>query len=224
MRVLGTRQLFVTVPGTQDAHITLHAITTKGSYEPTGGGGLDIPGGSVAQLSLTSLSAVPGALEVSATQPVTATMLVPGGPAGTPGAFTAGSTPIQEQGVAAGNVSGGGLASALVLSAPGRAVTARVTQIAVGSSAQAATSTVVQVPAQHSVVAKLGRESAAHATAFAVVVTVHAGSGPLYVGRVISASGKGGALQSILPVASALTTVPLPAVRGALISPAGQRG
>ncbi len=117
----GTRQLFVTVPGTQDAHITLRAITTKGSYQPTGGSGLDIPGGSVAELSLSSLSAIPGALQVSSSEPVTATMLVPGGPAGTPGAFTAGLGAIQEQGVVAGNVTGGGLASALVLSAPGRA-------------------------------------------------------------------------------------------------------
>jgi len=70
-------------------------------------------------------------------------------------------------------------------------------------------------------VEKLGRESASHGTAFAVVVTLQAGSGPLYAGRVISASGKGGALQTILPMASALTTVPLPAVRSALISPAG---
>ena len=217
----GTRQLFVTVPGSQDAHITLRAITTKGSYVPTGGGGLDVPGGSVAQLSLTSLSAIAGALEVSANVPVTATMLVPGGPAGTPGAFTAASPAIQEQGVAAGNVSGGGLASALVLSAPGHAAVARVTQIAAGSSAQAAASTVVQIPAQHSVVEKLGHKSASHGTAFAVIITVQPGSGPLYAGRVISASGKGGALQSILPVASALTTVPLPGVRSALISPAG---
>ena len=217
----GTRQLFVTVPGSQDAHITLHATTTKGSYVPTGGGGLDIPGGSVEQLSLTSLSAIAGALQVSANVPVTATMLVPGGPAGTPGAFTAASAPIQEQGVAAANVSGGGLASALVLSAPGRAATVRVTQIAAGSSAQAATSTVVQIPAEHSVVEKLGQESASHGTAFAVFVTLQRGSGPLYAGRVISASGKGGALQSILPMTSALTTVPLPGVRSALISPAG---
>jgi hypothetical protein len=217
----GTRQLFVTVPGTQDAAITLHAITTKGSYVPTGGAGLDIPGGSVAEVSLTSLSAIPGALQVSSNVPVTATMLVPGGPAGTPGAFTAASAAIQEQGVAAANVSGGGVASALVLSAPGRAVQARVTQIAAGSSAQAATSTVVKVPAQRSVVEKLGRASASHGTAFAVIVTLQAGSGPLYAGRVISASGKGGALQSILPMASALTTVPLPGVRGALIGTAG---
>ena len=215
----GTRQLFVTVPGGQDAHVTLHAVTTKGSYEPTGGGGLDIPGGSVAQVSLTSLSAIAGALQVSANVPVTATMMVPGGPAGTPGAFTAASAAVQEQAVTAANVSGGGLASSLVLSAPGRAATVRVTQIVAGSSAQAATSAVVQIPAKRSVVEKLGRESASHGTAFAVIVTLQKGSGPVYAGRVISASGKGGALQSILPMPSALTTVPLPGVRSALISP-----
>ena len=60
---VGTRQLFIAVPGTQDAHVTLSAVTSKGSYHPTGGGGLDIPGGSVAELSLSSLSARYGALE-----------------------------------------------------------------------------------------------------------------------------------------------------------------
>jgi hypothetical protein len=215
----GTRQLFVTVPGTQDAHITLRAITTKGTYEPTGGSGLDIPGGSVAELSLPSLSAIPGAIEVSSTAPVTAAMLVPGGPAGTPGGFTAASDAIQEQGVVADNTSGAGVASALVLSAPGHAVAARVTQIAQGSSAQAATSTVVQVPAHHSVVEQLGRAGSRHGTTFAVIVAPQAGSGPLYAGRVITASGKGGALQSILPVPGALTTVPLPGVQDTLISP-----
>jgi Family of unknown function (DUF5719) len=215
----GTRQLFVTVPGTQDAHITLRAITTKGTYEPTGGSGLDIPGGSVAELSLPSLSAIPGAVEVSSTAPVTAAMLVPGGPAGTPGGFTAASDAIQEQGVVADNTSGAGVASALVLSAPGHAVTARVTQIAQGSSAQAATGTVVQVPAHHSVVEQLGRAGSRHGATFAVIVAPQAGSGPLYAGRVITASGKGGALQSILPVPGALTTVPLPGVRDTLISP-----
>ena len=214
----GTRQLFVTVPGTQDAHITLKAITTKGSYQPTGGSSLDIPGGSVAELSLSSLSAIPGALQVSSSEPVTATMLVPGGA----GTFTAGTGAIQEQGVVADNVTGGGLATALVLSAPGRAVQVRVTQIAEGSSAQAATSKVFQVPAHRSLVEELGRAPGSRkGTAFAMIVTPLAGSGPLYAGRVITGSGKGGVLQSILPVTSALTTVPLPAVRSALISGAG---
>jgi uncharacterized protein DUF5719 len=212
----GTRQLFVTVPGTQDAHITLKAITTKGTYEPTGGSSLDIPSGSVAVLSLPSLSAIPGAVEVSSSEPVTAAMLVPGGA----GTFTAGASAIQEQGVVADNVTGGGLATALVLSAPGRAVQARVTQIAEGSSAQAATSKVFQVPAHHSVVEELGRAPGSRkGTAFAVIVTPLAGSGPLYAGRVITGSGKGGVLQSILAVPSALGTVPLPGVRNALISP-----
>src|SRR5215472_759151 len=212
----GTRQLFVTVPGTQDAHITLKAITTKGTYEPTGNSSLDIPGGSVAVLSLPSLSAIPGALEVSSSEPVTAAMLVPGGA----GTFTAGASVIQEQGVVADNVTGGGLATALVLSAPGRAVQVRVTQIAEGSNAQAATSKVFQVPAHHSVVEELGRAPGSRkGTAFATIVTPLAGSGPLYAGRVITGSGKGAVLQSILAVPSALAWVPLPGVRNALISP-----
>src|SRR5262249_61764028 len=172
----GTRHLFVTVPGPQHAHITLKAITTKGSSEPTGGSSLDIPGGSAAVLSLPSLSAIPGALEVSSSEPVTAAMLVPGGA----GTFTAGASVIQEQGVVADNVTGGGLATALVLSAPGRAVQARVTQIAEGRSAEAATSKGYQVPAHRSVVEELGRAPGSRkGTACAMVVAPSADSGPL---------------------------------------------
>jgi len=40
----------------------------------------------------------------------------------------------------------------------------------------------------------------------------------VYAGRVISASGTGGALQAMLPVASSLTTVLLPPVRSAAIA------
>jgi hypothetical protein len=153
--------------------------------------------------------------------PVTAAMVVPGGPAGTPGVFTAAAPAIQQQGVAADNVSGGGMASALVLSAPGHAVRARVTLIpeASGGPAPAASSSVVQVAAHTSLVDQLGRAGAKHPATFAVVVTPLAGSGPLYAGRVTTASGKGGALQSILPVPSALTTVPLATASSALISP-----
>jgi Family of unknown function (DUF5719) len=215
----GTRELFVTVPGTTDAHLTLRAITTKGSYQPTLGGGLDIPGGSVAELSLTSLSAVPAALQVSSSVPVTAAVLIPGGPRGTPGIITGAAGAIAEQGVVAANTSGGGSAAALVLSAPGRAATVRVVEIAQGSGAQAATSKVLQIPAHRTLVEQLGKAGSRHGTSFAVVVTPLAGSGPLYAGRVIISGGRGGVLQSILPVPSALTTVPLPTVRNALISP-----
>ena len=71
--------------------------------------------------------------------------------------------------------------------------------------------------AGHTVVVKLtppraggrgGRESA-----FAVVITPLPGSGPVYAGRVTSLVG---VVRSILPVASSLSWVPLPAVRSSL--------
>jgi hypothetical protein len=217
----GTRELFLTVPGTANAHVALRAITTKGSYQPTAAGGLDIPGGSVAELSLTSLSAIPAALQVSANVPVTASVLIPGGLHGTPGTITGAAGAIQEQGVVAANTSGGGSAASLVLSAPWRAVAARVVEIAQGSGAQPATGKVLQIPAHHTLVEQLGKANSRHGTSFAVIVTPLAGSGPLYAGRVITSGGKGGGLESIVPVPSALTTVPLPVVRNALISPGG---
>src|SRR5262249_56722091 len=97
----GTRQLFLTVPGTSDAHIALNAITAKGSYRPTGGSGLDIPGGSVAQISLPSLSAIYGALQVSANFPINASLVVPGGQRWAARAFAAAAAAPQAQRVLA---------------------------------------------------------------------------------------------------------------------------
>jgi hypothetical protein len=217
----GTRQLFITVPGTQDAHITLSAVTSKGSYHPTGGGGLDIPGGSVAQLSLSSLSAIYGALQISSTVPVTAALLTPGGPRGTPGVFTGATRALEEQGVVAANVSGGGAASSAVLSAPWRAARVRITEVgASGGQGPAAPGKVVLVQAHHSLLEQLTPPPGTRrGSAFAVIVTPLPGSGPLYAGRVVMSSGRGGSLQSILPVSSALTVVPLPNVQNELVTP-----
>ena len=217
----GTRQLFIAVPGTQAAHITLSAVTSKGSYHPTGGGGLDIPGGSVAQLSLSSLSAIYGAVEISSNVPVTAALLTPGGQRGTPGAFTGAAPPLEEQGVVATNVSSGGAVSSLVLSAPWRAAKVRITEVgAGGGQGPAAPGKVVLVRAHHSLLQQLAvPPGTRRGSAFAVIVTPLPGSGPLYAGRVVMSSGRGGALQSILPVSSALTVVPLPNVQDELVTP-----
>ena len=51
------------------------------------------------------------------------------------------------------------------------------------------------------------------------ILTPLPGSGPLYAARVLMGNGKGGALQSVLPVSSALTVVPLPSVRDELVTP-----
>jgi len=217
----GTRQLFITVPGTQAAHITLSAVTSKGSYHPTSGGGLDIPGGSVAQLSLSSLSAIYGALQISSDVPVTASLLTPGGPRGTPGAFTGATRALEEQGVVAANVAGGGAVSSVVLSAPWRAARVRVTEVgAGGGQGAAAPGKVVVVQAHHSLLQQLtAPPGTRRGSAFAVIVTPLPGSGPLYAGRVVMGNGKGAALQSVLPVSSALTVVPLPGVQDELVTP-----
>jgi hypothetical protein len=215
--VAGTRQLFVAVPGTQDAHLRLTAVTSRGSYPPTGSTGLDIPGGSAAAITLPSLSGIPAALKLSANVPITASVMLAGGSPDAPGVFTAASLPLTEQGVVAYDKAGGGTASQLVLSAPGRAVTARITEI--GLTGPAGAPQTVQVGAGHSLLTQLGKGGGAgHKSAFSVMITPMAGSGPLYAGRVIIASGAGGKVQSLLPVSSALTMVPLPHVQDTFIT------
>jgi hypothetical protein len=213
----GTRQLFVAVPGTQSAHLKLTAVSSKGSYQPTGSTGLDIPGGSAVAIPLPSLSGVPAALKLSSNVPVTASAMLAGGSSGAPGVFTAAALPLEEQGVVAYNRAGGGAASQLVLSAPGRAVKARITKIGTTGSAEAAQT--VQIRAGHSLVTPLGKTGGSGGrSAFAVVITPLPGSGQLYAGRVITSGGAGGKVQSIFPVISALTTVPLPRVRDSFIT------
>jgi uncharacterized protein DUF5719 len=216
----GTRQLYVAVPGTRNAHIVLTAITGKGSYEPTGGGGLDIPGGAAVAISLPSLSAIPAALKVSSNVPVTASLMLPGGQQGMPGVFTAAAPPIAEQGVAADGGAGPGKTAELVLSAPWRAVRARIVPVGGGGpGAATAGGSVVQIAAHHTVVEKLTPPPGTRrGSPFAVVVIPLPGSGLLYGARVLTDGGQGGTLRSILPVASALTTVPLPPVRDELIT------
>ena len=41
----GSRQLYLSVPGVKDANVKVSAVTSRGTYEPTGAGGIDIPVG-----------------------------------------------------------------------------------------------------------------------------------------------------------------------------------
>jgi hypothetical protein len=215
----GPRQLFVAVPGTQSARLTLTAVTAKGSYQPTGGTALDIPGGSAVSISLPSLGGVAGALRIASTAPVTASVLMPGGPPGGPGVFTAAVPAIVQQGMVAAAGTGAATTAGLVLSAPWHAALARVTEITGGGTGPAPAAATVAVPAGHSVVVPLRRAGGSGRGApFAVLITPLPGSGPLYAGRVLARRGVGGALQSVLPVVSALSTVRLPPVRAALIT------
>ncbi len=136
--IAGTRQLYVAVPGLKDANVQVTAVTSRGSYQPTGASGIDLPAGSAAEISLPSVAGIPAALRLTSNTPITASILIPGGSGGSPGSFTAAAPAIQEQGVVADNMVGPARSSSLVLSAPQRAAQVTVTQVAAGGPGPAA--------------------------------------------------------------------------------------
>jgi hypothetical protein len=199
-------ELFLTVPGTADAKVNVLAITPQGQYRPYGAQPVDLPGQSASSMALTPLGGTAAAIEITANVPVTATVLVPGSGVG---AFTTATAPISEQAVVTGNVSGSGFASSVVLSAPAGAARVRLTEIS--ASTGSAGSQVISVLAGHTLMVPVTAPSAAkRGVAFAVVITPLAGSGPLYAARVETQNQS---IVSIIPAASALTTISLPPVR-----------
>lgn len=210
--------LYVAVPGTGAAQIKITAVTQRGSYQPTGGTGIDLLGGSVSDLPLPSLAGITGALEVTSNVPVVAVMQVVGGPAGGVGALAASGTPVLEQGVLAANPAGPAGLTQLVLSAPGKAASVRIAAATDTTPASTAAGQVVQIPAKSSVVVPVVPPAGSRASQFMLVVTPLAGSGPVYGGNVISA---GGSVRSIMPVPSSLTWIPLPGVSESLATVLG---
>jgi hypothetical protein len=214
----GSRDLYVAVPGAENAQVKLTAVTAKGSYHPTGGNGIDLPGGSAVVVALPSLAGVAAAIKLTANVPVAAAIRVSGGQAGAPGVFTAATAPVREQGVVADNLSGSGAAATLVLSAPRTAARIQVTEAGTAAAQQAGggsqRSRVIDVAAKHTAVVRIRPPAgSARRSPFAVVITPLAGSGPVYAGRVLTV---GGTVESIFPVLTALTSVPLIPVRDSL--------
>jgi uncharacterized protein DUF5719 len=208
--------LFLVVPGSANAKVNVLAITPQGQYRPFGSQPTELPGESASYTALTPLGGTPAALEVTANVPVLAAVLVPGSGVG---AVTAATGPISEQAVVAGNTSGSGFSALVVLSAPAGAARVRLTEIAEASSTGASStgagpsgSQVTTVRAGHTLVVPVkAPPGAKRGSAFAIVITPLAGSGPLYAARV-ETQGQS-TVVSIIPAASALTTIALPPVR-----------
>jgi hypothetical protein len=203
--------LFLVVPGSSNAKVNVLAITAQGQYRPFASQTVDLPGESASYVALTPLGGTAAALELTANVPVTAAVLVPGSGVG---AFTAATGPISEQAVVAGNTTGSGVAASVVLSAPAGAAQVRLTEIAAASSigARAVASQVESVRAGHTLVVPVtAPPGARRGSAFAIVITPLAGSGPVYAARV-ETQGQN-TVVSIIPAASALTTIGLPPVR-----------
>lgn len=212
--VTGSRVLYVAVPsGAGSAQLKVTAVTARGSYQPTGGSGIDLASGSAWAVQLPSLSGVAAAIRISASVPVTAAMAVSGGAAGAPAALTTAAAPIQEQGVIADNPAGAAGSAEIVLSAPWAAAAARITAASAAIPFAGEPVTIVHVAAGHTAVVPLHAPPGDKAGDFALIITPLPGSGLLYAGRVLMARAT---VQSILPVTSSLTWIPLPAVRESL--------
>lgn len=212
-RVGGTRDLYVAVPGTASAQVKITAVTPKGSYQPTGGTGIDLLGDSTSSIALPALGGVDGAITITSSVPVVAVLRVPGGPRGSVGAFAVSGAPIEEQGVLAANPAHSAGSTDVVLSAPGKGATVRITSATGSVSAAGQSGRLVQISARSSVLIAAEPPAGSHTDQFSVVVTPVSGSGPVYGGQVISSGAR---VQSILPIPSALTWIPLPSVRESL--------
>ena len=205
-----TAGLFLAVPGSASATVNVVAITPQGQYHPFGSQPAELPGESASYTPLPP-GGTAAALELTSDVPVTAAVVVPGRGVG---AFTAATAPVSEQAVVAGNTSGSGLAASAVLSAPAAAARVRLTEIApAGHGGGGVTgSQVVPVPAGRTLTVPVtAPRGARHGTAFALVITPLAGSGPVYAARVETQDPD--PVVSIIPAASALTTISLPPAR-----------
>jgi Family of unknown function (DUF5719) len=206
--------LYIVVPGSVDARVTVLALTPQGPYHLFGMQAEDLPANSASYVPLTPLGGTAAALELESNVPVTAAVLVPGRGLG---AVTAATAPISEQAIVAGNTSGSGLDTTIVLSAPAATARVRLTEMAAasgrsGNTASATVSQVVSVRAGHTLTARVSAPRGARAgAAFAVVITPLPGSGPVYAARVETQAQN--TVVSIIPAASALTTLSLPPVR-----------
>ncbi|MGH3257393.1 MAG: DUF5719 family protein [Streptosporangiaceae bacterium] len=205
-------RLFIAVPGSLSARVSVLAITSQGLYHPFGAQTVDVPPNSAFYAQLAPAGGTAAALVLTSNVPVSAAVLVPGSGLG---AFTAATAPISEQAVVAGNTTGSGLSASIALSAPAGAARVRLTEIALATSGHAAgpsVSQVVSVQARHTLVVSAappkGNQSG---STFTVVITPLPGSGPLYAARV-ETQGQS-TVVSIMPAISALTTINLPPVR-----------
>ncbi len=217
----GQRELYITVPGSAEAHVNITAVTPHGSY-PTGGNDNDLLGHLTTGIPLPALSGQPGSIVIKATVPVTAELEVSGGPSGAPGAFITGSDAVTEQGVVAASPVGLAGASEVVLSAPGHAAQVRITQALPGTALTGQAGQVITVPVKSSVLVKvkLPKHSPTKDTEVALLVTPLSGSGPVYAARVASTHA-GGSIVDVLPVISSPTQIELPYVQSSLLAVLG---
>lgn len=195
----GHRRLLIAVPGQDEAAVNVQGITPDGTFAPTGGPELQAPSLAVTSFDL-GLGGKPAALRLVANRPIVAALVADDGD---DFAVTAATPPLGEGRV--GLVADDRDRTSMILTAPGKAATVRLTQIM--EQGQAGTAQDVNVPAGRTLEVKMPPPAGADAYAYAIVP--RPGSGPVYAARLLKIKKQG---ITVLPVGPAPTTASLPPV------------
>lgn len=215
----GQRELYITVPGNAAALVKVTAISGRGSYQPTGGSGLNLLSHQTTGIPIPSLGGTIGSIMITANVPVTGSLELSGGPIGAPGAFIVGGDAIVGQAVLAASTAGHVGTTELVLSAPKSAASVSIGRAVPGSALTASNGQIVHIPAKSAVVVRLTmRKRSGKATVMAIVVAPLPNSGPVYAGRVSVITGT---VQTVQPVVSSPARIELGAVRQSLFAVLG---
>lgn len=215
----GLRELYLTVPGGGAAQVKVTAISAKGSYQPTGGSGLNLLGHQSTGIPIPSLGSTFGSIMITSNVPVTGAFEMSGGPRGAPGTFIVGSGEIVGQAVLAASTAGHVGTTELILSAPEAAASVSIGQATPGTPLTGVNGQIVHIPAKSAVEVKLTMPKRSDkATLIAIVVTPLTGSGPVYAGRVAIIRDQ---VQTVQPVVSSPARVELSRVRQSLLAVVG---
>ncbi|WP_329090495.1 MULTISPECIES: DUF5719 family protein [unclassified Streptosporangium] len=194
----GKRELLVASAEEFDTLVEIKALTPDGTYALQGRELVEVPGGSVATLDLsTGIGGEPSALVLTSDTPIVAGLVATGTGSKTDVAFTAGAAPIDLGSVVADNRAGGKVSSRLLLTAPDAAGTVSV-QV-VSRDGEPREPFQVEISAARTKQITLKKVDGP----FAVVVQPLPGSGPVYGGRVMDERLKGGLALTVQPLAPA---------------------
>ncbi|MDP9846466.1 DUF5719 family protein [Streptosporangium lutulentum] len=194
----GKRELLVASVTETDTLVEVKALTPDGTYALKGRELIEVPAGSVATLDLsTGIGGQPSALVLTSDTPIVAGVIATGTGERSDVAFTAGATPIDLGSMVADNRTGGKRSSRLLLTAPDAA--GKVSVQVVPSKGEAPPPFEVNITGSRTREVKLPKMG----DPFSVVVLPLPGSGPVYGGRVMDESVKGGLALTAQPLAPA---------------------
>ena len=212
----GTRVLHLVVPGSADAIVKLSLVTPDGTFAPEGKDVLEARAGAVTDVDLgAALQGDSAAVVLDSDTPVTASLIArrrQQGSALADFSWTAATAPVGDAAVLPDAVTAASRYADLVLSAPGRAATVRLSPVT--AFARRLPARTVTVPAGTTLRVPLA--ALTDAPSYAVVLEPLAGSGPVHAACSVSVLTTGGPLITVEPLAPVTRTVAVPSVRADL--------